>query len=138
MKLSTINAIAGLLSGMKISKIADKEVKTALVNDYLHLRKLVKEVDAERKELVEKFQSDWADEMPLVEAFRKDGKPVVGHDAYLDAERDANKTIAEMFDKEAETSLKAVPVEDFVAACGGEELTLEQIAFLQDNGLIEE
>ena len=137
MKLSIINALAGMLSSMKINKITDKAVKTALVNDYLHLRKFVKEADDERRELVEKFQKDWAEELPLVEAFRRENKPVEGHQEYLEAEADANKAIAEIFDNDVEVSLKAVPVDDFVAACGVEELTLEQIAFLQENGLIE-
>lgn len=137
MKLSTINVIAGVLSGMKINKITDKEVKTALVNNYLHLRKFVKEADEERKELVEKFQKDWGDELAAVEAFRKDGKPVVGHDAYLDAERDANMAIAEIFDREVETHIKPVPSEAFISACDLEELSLEQIALFQDAGVIE-
>ena len=138
MKLSIINALAGMLSSMKINKITDKAVKTALVNDYLHLRRFVKEADDERRELVEKFQKDWAEELPLVEAFRRENKPVEGHQEYLEAEADANKAIAEIFDNDVEVSLKAVPVDDFVAACGVEELTLEQVAFLQDCGLIEE
>ena len=138
MKLSIINALAGMLSSMKINKITDKAVKTALVNDYLHLRKFVKDADEERRELVEKFQKDWAEELPLVEAFRRENKPVEGHQEYLEAEADANKAIAEIFDNDVEVSLKAVPVDDFVAACGVEELTLEQVAFLQDCGLIEE
>lgn len=137
MKLQTINAIAGILSGMKINKINDKAVKTALVNDYLHLRKFVKDADEERKELVEKFQKDWADELGAVEAYRRENKPVEGHDAYLEAERDANKTIAEIFDREVETMVKAVPTEAFLAACDKEELTLEQIALLQEAGVIE-
>lgn len=138
MKLSTINALAGMLSSMKINKITDKAVKTALVNDYLHLRKFVKDADEERRELVEKFQKDWAEELPLVEAFRRENKPVEGHQEYLEAEADANKAIAEIFDNDVEVSLKAVPLDDFVAACRMEELTLEQVAFLQDCGLIEE
>ena len=137
MKLSNINAIAGILSGMKINKITDKEVKTALVNDYLHLRKFVKEADDERKELVEKFQADWGDELAEIEAFRREDKPVEGHKEYLEAEADANNAIAEIFNKDVETSLKAVALDEFVAACGGEELTLEQIAFLQDTGIVE-
>ncbi len=137
MKLSTVNAIAGVLSGMKINKITDKAVKTALVNDYLHLRRFVKDVESERKELIEKFQSDWADELPVVDAFRRANKPVEGHDDYLEAERDANKALAEIFDREVEPSLKAIPLADFVAACDKEELTLEQIAFFEENGIIE-
>ena len=138
MKLSTINAIAGILSGMKINRITDKEVKTALVNDYLHLRRIVKDADEERRELVEKFQADWREELAEIESYRSQGKAVEGHEAYLEAERDANRAIADIFNTDVETRLKGVKMEDFVGAIGNEELTFEQIAFLQDNGLIEE
>ena len=137
MKLAAINIVAGILSGMKINKITDKEVKAALVNDYLHLRKFVKEAEDERKELVEKFQEDWKEELPLVEAFRRENKPVEGHEAYLEAEKDANNAIVDIFEKDVDVDIKPVPMDDFVAACGNEELTLEQFAFLQDCGVIE-
>lgn len=136
MKLTTINALAGILSGMKINKITDREVKTVLVSDYLRLRKFVKEAEEERKELVEKFQNDWAEELPMVEAFRREGKPVVGHDQYLEAERDANKAISDIFAREVEVDIKPVSMDDFMASCDGEELTLEQVAFLQENGIV--
>lgn len=137
MKLSTINQVAGILSGMKINKITDKEVKTALVNDYLHLRRFVKDADEERKELIEKFQEDWRDELAEVETYRKEGKAVEGHEAYLEAEKDANAALADIFNREVETMVKAVPTEAFLAACDKEELTLEQIALLQEAGVIE-
>lgn len=137
MKLAAINIVAGILSGMKINKITDKEVKAALVNDYLHLRKFVKDAEEERKELVEKFQDDWKEELPLVEAFRRENKPVEGHKEYLEAELDANNAIAGIFDRDVEVNIKPVPMDDFVSACGNEELTLEQFAFLQDCGIIE-
>lgn len=137
MKLSIINVIAGIMSSMKINKISDKEVKTALINNYLYLRKFVKEADEERKELVEKFQDDWKDELAAVDAFRKENKPVVGHDDYLEAERDATKAISDIFEKDVDAKVKAVPMDSFVSACGNEELTLEQIALLEENGIIE-
>lgn len=137
MKIAVVNNIAGILSGIKINKITDKVVKTALINDYLHLRKFAKEADEERKELVDKFQADWGDELASVESLRREKKPVVGHDDYLDAEMDANKAIQDIFSREVEVSLKPVKMEAFLTACGGEELTFEQIAVLQEYGLIE-
>lgn len=136
MKLSTANAVAGILSGMKINKILDKDVKTALVNDYLHLHRIVKRIDEDRKEIIEKFQKDWADELAEVEAFRKEGKPVEGHEEYLEAERDANKALADLFTEEVETSVKAVPMEAFLDALDEGELTLEQIAVLEEGGIV--
>ena len=137
MKLATINMLVSILGGIKLNKILDKKVKTALVNDYLHLRKFVKEGEAERQDLVDKFQADWADELDDVETLRRAGKKVVGHDAYLDAEKDANKAISDIFSREVEVDIKPVAIDDFMASCAGEELTLEQLAFLQESGLVE-
>ena len=137
MTIATINVLVGILAGMKLNKISDKKVKTALVNDYLHLRRFAKEADADRKELVDKFQSDWTDELDEVEVFRRDNKPVVGHDSYLEAEKDANKAISDLFTREVEVDIQPVPMNDFMAHCGAEELTLEQLAFLQENGVVE-
>ena len=137
MKLATINMLVSILGGIKLNKILDKKVKTTLVNDYLHLRKFVKEGEAERQDLVDKFQADWADELDDVETLRRAGKKVVGHDAYLDAEKDANKAISDIFSSEVEVDIKPVAIDDFMASCAGEELTLEQLAFLQESGLVE-
>ena len=137
MKLATINMLVSILGGIKLNKILDKKVKATLVNDYLHLRKFVKEGEAERQDLVDKFQADWADELDDVETLRRAGKKVVGHDAYLDAEKDANKAISDIFSSEVEVDIKPVAIDDFMASCAGEELTLEQLAFLQESGLVE-
>lgn len=137
MKLATINMLVSILGGIKLNKILDKKVKTALVNDYLHLRKFVKEGEEERQDLVDKFQADWADELDDVETLRRAGKKVVGHDAYLDAEKDANKAISDIFAREVEVDIKPVAIDDFMASCAGEELTLEQLAFLQESGIVE-
>lgn len=137
MKLSVVNALVGILSGVKLNKISDREVKTTLINDYLHLRKFVKEAMDDKNEIANKFQSDWRDEFVAVETLRREGKPVIGHEAYLAAEADANKQVQELFNNEVEVAPKAVKMDAFLAACGGEELTLEQIALLQEGGIIE-
>lgn len=137
MKVATINEIVGILSGIKILKIADKKVKTTLLNDYIHLRRFVKEADEDRQEIIRKLQEDWKDEIHEVEALVRDGKPVVGHGSYLEAENDARKAIDDRFAIDVDTSVKAVPMDSFVASCAGEELTMEQIAFLQESGVIE-
>lgn len=137
MKLSTVNILAGILSGIKINKIVDKNVKATLVNDYIYLRKFAKEADEQRRELTEKFQADWAEELEAVQAFRRDNKPVVGHKEYLEAEADANKAIQDIFSTEVEVKVKPVKMEAFLSACGGEELTFEQIAVLSESGIIE-
>lgn len=136
MKLSDVNVIVGILAGMKINRITDKKIKTALLNDYLHLRPLFKKANDDAEEIRKKFQDDWEDELDAVQAFRDKRKPVVGHDAYLDAEKDANKAISDLFSAKVDVDINSVPMDEFMTACGGEELTFEQIAFLQETGII--
>lgn len=136
MKISTANAVLGILSGVKINKIADKKVKATLMNDYLHLRKIVKPAMDDKNEIAQKFQSDWRDEFVAVETLRRDGKPVVGHKEFLEAEADANKAIFAIFDREAEASPQAVSLDSFLVACKGDDLTFEQMATLEEGGII--
>lgn len=139
MKLSIINAAAGILGGIKLNKISDKKIKTALLKDYLMMRNTVKQAGDDQQEIVHKFQDDWADELAKVEAFRKENKPVVGHDEYLDAERDANKAIQAVFSQEVELGIVPVKMDDFMGAISrDEEITFEQIALLEECGIIEE
>ena len=139
MKLArhTIVGLAGILGGIKINRIEDKEAKAVLLKDYLAIRKAAKEAEADREEIVRKFQEDWMAEIPAIEKFRKENKPVLGHLDYLDAEKDANKAISDIFSTEVDIDIKPVPTDDFVASCGDEELSLEQIAFLSECGLLE-
>ena len=138
MKLANADAIVGMLDKIKLNRIADKKVKTDLVNDYLYLRHLVKKPREDADELRRKFRDDWGEEMNEVDRLRRSGLPTKGHEAYIEAESDANAAIRTLFDEEVETAVKAVQMDAFLNACGGEELTLEQIAILQDNGIIEE
>ena len=137
MKLSLVNLIVGILSGLKLNKVADKEIKATLINDYLYLRRLVKQAREDKDEIATKFQSDWRDDFVAVENLRREKKPVVGYDKYLVAEADANKAISDLFSAEVEVSVKSVPMDDFLAVLDGEEMNLEQIALLQEVGIIE-
>lgn len=137
LKLSTVNLMVGILSGMKLNKVADKNIKATLINDYLYLRRMVKQANDDKNEIASKFQSDWRDEFVAVENLRRERKPVVGYDEYLVAEAEANKTIADLFSVEVEVEVAPVPFDAFLAVIDGEELLLEQIAILQDGGIIE-
>lgn len=136
LKLYIIDQIAGILAGVKINRIEDKAAKSNLMKDYLALRKVLKEAQEDKDEIVRKFQEDWKDERAAVEKYRRENKPVVGHLDYLDAERDANKAIQDLFGKEVELTLTPVSFDAFSGV--SEDLTLEQLAFLQENGIIEE
>ncbi len=136
MRLADINVAVGILSGIKINRLSDKRVKTALLNDYLALRPSFKRAKEDVEEMRAKFQQDWSDELDAVQALRDKQRPVVGHDEYLFAERDANKAIDDILSAEVDVDIKSVPMDDFINICGGEDLTLEQVAFLQQVGII--
>lgn len=136
MKLAEINMAVGILAGTKLNKITDKRVKSTLLNDYLNMRRLVKGAEADRQELISKFQEDWKDEIQAVEELRLAHRKVVGHDAFLDAELDTNRAISDIFASEVEVDIKAVGMDDFLSNCGGDELTLEEVAYLEEVGII--
>lgn len=137
MKLSVVDELASLLSGIKINRIQDKNVKATLVYDYIFLRKFAKEANEQKKDLVEKFQADWMDELTEVNSLRNNGNPVVGHDGYIEAESDANKAIRSIFESEVDVNLRPVKLDDFLSSFCEEDLTFEQIAFMQENGILE-
>lgn len=136
MKLQTVNTIAEILSSIKINKIEDKEVKNVLVEDYLQLRRHIKKAAEDQQEIVSKFQEDWKEEIPIIEELRKEEKPLDEHKDYLAAEKDANKAISDLFKVDVDVDLKSVTLEAFLGGVDKDELTIEQVAFLEDCGVI--
>lgn len=138
MKIAKINTAVGILAGIQIFRISDKKTRTSLIDDYRALRPLFKKANEEAEAIQSKFQEDWKDELDAIHALREKNLPVVGHDAYLDAETDANRAIADIFDAEVEVDIKSVPFDDFLANCAGvaPNITLEQFAFLEEVGII--
>ncbi len=135
MKISTASTAASILPGIRLNRITDKDAKAALLKDYLALRRVAKEADADKDEIIRKFQEDWADELRAVQSFREKNRPVIGHLDYLEAEKDANKAISAIFSADVEIDLS--PVEISAVADFSEDITLEQIAFLQECGIVE-
>ena len=135
MKAAVAISLVEILAGIKINRIEDKDAKAALLKDYLAIRKVAKAAEADRDEIVRKFQDDWREELPAVEKFRREGKPVVGHLDYLEAERDANKAIVDTFSQEVDIDL--APVKMDAISAFSEDITLEAVAALADNGIIE-
>lgn len=136
MKLYIINRIAGILAGVKINKMEDKAAKSALMQDYIALRKVLRSAQEDKDEIIRKFQGDWGEELAAVEKYRREKKPVVGHLDYLEAERDANKAIQDLFSREVDITLTPVSFEAFDGV--SDALTLEQAALLQEVGIIRE
>lgn len=134
LKLYVIDQIAGILAGVKINKMEDKAAKSALMQDYLALRKVLKAAREDKDEIIRKFQEDWGEELAAVEKYRREKKPVVGHLDYLEAERDANKAIQDLFGKEVDVTITPVPFDALDRV--SDDLTLEQVALLQENGIV--
>ena len=99
MKLSTAKVIGDILLAIKINRIPDKDAKAALTKDFLAIRKAVKVVDDDREELASKFREDWADEFGKAEKSAE----------YKKAEAEANATLFELYDKEADVEFQPIP-----------------------------
>ena len=136
-KKSVIYALANILSSIKINKLVDKDTKATLIKEYLQMKKILKDLDEERDEVVLKFRTDWEDELPKVAELRKKSEPVVGHDAFLEAEKDANDTLAALYATETEVDFTPIALDKFISAIGEEDLTLDAISFLQECGIVE-
>lgn len=138
MKYFEIKALVDILAGIKLCKILDSDIKNGILMSYLALRKIVKDVEADKQELVMKFQEDWKEERDAVFLLRKEKKPIEGHDDYLDAVNETNLILHKMDETEIDVSIKPVKMDKFVVSIPGEEINLEQIAILLDGGILEE
>ena len=133
-KYKIIN-IDSILVASRINRIADKAVKDALLKEYLEIHKIAEAAKADQNEISRKFNADWREEATAVAKYRNAGKPVVGHLDFLDAERDAGKAIQDLLKAEVDIDITAVPTDDIMAV--SEDITLGQIAMLQEYGIIE-
>ena len=138
MKYFEIKTLVDILAGIKLCKISNSDIKSGILMSYLALRKIVKDVEADKQELVMKFQEDWKEERNAVIELRKKKQPVEGHDDYLKAVDETNLILQKMDETEMEASIKPVKMDKFVASIPGEEINLEQIAILVDCGILEE
>lgn len=133
-KYKIIN-IDSILVASRINRIADKEVKDALLKEYLEIHKIAEAAKADQNEISRKFNADWREEATAVAKYRNAGKPVVGHLDFLDAERDAEKAIQDLLKAEVDIDITSVPMDEIMAV--SEDITLGQIAMLQEYGIIE-
>jgi hypothetical protein len=133
-KYKIIN-IDSILVASRINRIADKEVKDALLKEYLEIHKIAEAAKADQNEISRKFNADWREEATAVAKYRNAGKPVVGHLDFLDAERDAEKAIQDLLKAEVDIDITPAPMDDIMAV--SEDITLGQIAMLQEYGIIE-
>lgn len=134
----TIKAVVGILSGLKLNRISDKEVKNALMVNYLAVRKVSKGIEEDKMEYIKKFQEDWKEEREDIKKLQQEKKQVEGFDEYFKAVDEANLVLQKMDEAEIEASIKPVNIDKFIAAVSEEEINYEQVAILVDGGILEE
>jgi len=131
-KIDVINA-ANILGSLAINKIKKAEVKTPLLLDYIKIRKAAEAYQDEQKTLVDKFQKDYKDEIAEVGGLRDRGEEIVGHDAFLNAEQEANKLLKENINSECSVDgLTLIPFDSFAEAVADTDLSLEAISLLSN------
>ena len=149
MRKMTAGLLASVLSSVKINRIPSREARTALLKDFVAFRRIASATDADRAEIVRKFQADWAGELDDVEAQRQASRkagtdaPVTGHDAYLEAEAVALDAIALLEEEDVDVQVEKVKAEVlYDPDLWPEDVTLGQIPgtidFLVQNGVAEE
>lgn len=130
-KIDVQNAV-NAYGRIPVNKVKDDVVRNTLIYDYRRLRKVSREIEEERTDLVEKFQADFAVEMEEARSLRQSGKAVTGPALvpFLKAEAELNQTVRAMFREDVDLDLKTVPMDDFVKAVKDGEYTFEDLSAL--------
>ena len=125
MKVQIVNTLVKILGGVKIMKVADKGLRTDLLNDYLHLRAFTRKSEEAQREVVDKFNADWRGEDKNSPEYKK------AFDAL-------NEAVGVILSEEVEVEIKPVSVSDFMAVPETDSITLEQVAFLIEWGVLKD
>ncbi len=130
-KIDVQNAV-NAFGRIPVNKVKDDVVRNTLIYDYRRLRKVSREIEEERTDLVEKFQADFAVEAEEARALRQQGKAVTGAALapFLKAEAELNRAVRAMFREEVELEFKTVPMDDFVKAVKDGDYTFEDLSAL--------
>ena len=136
MKKVDVIVAANTLNGIALNKIKDDKLKFTLVANFRKLRKAAMAVDEEQRAITEKFQSDFAGEIDVIQQLRASGLPVNDHQEFLKAEKDLQKCIKALMDEEIELDIQRVDLESLVKALKDTDLTMENIGSL-DGVIIE-
>ena len=128
-KIDVQNAV-NAFGRIAVSRVKDEKIRSTLIYDYRNLRKASRTIDQERSDLVDKFQSDFAEEVYEVAALRNAGQPVAGHMEFLVAESKMNTLLKGLFKEEIDVDLQRIALDDFVRAVKDGEYTFEDLAVL--------
>lgn len=125
MKVQIVNTLVKILGGVKIMKVADKAIRNDLLNDYLHLRSFARKAEDAQLEVVDKLNSDWA------------GADQNGTE-YKAALVALNEVVGKILSEEVDVEIKPVSVSDFMGIPETDSVTLEQVAFLIEWGVLKD
>lgn len=128
-KIDVQNAV-NAFGRIAVSRVKDEKIRSTLIYDYRNLRKASRTIDQERSDLVDKFQSDFAEEVHEVAALRNAGQSVAGHMEFLVAESKMNTLMKGLFREEIDVDLQRIALDDFVRAVKDGEYTFEDLAVL--------
>lgn len=123
MKISIVNAIINILGGVKFMTAENKALRETLLDDYLNLRGFARPAEDKRVDIQNKFNADWAG---------TDTKSV----HYQRAFTALNEAVGRILGEEVEPDITPVKLDDFMVVSGASELTLEQVAFLLECGML--
>ena len=123
MKLSIANSLVAILGGVKFMTAEDKALRESLLNNYLNLREFVRPAEDKRIEIQNKFNADWSGSDTKSAEFQR-------------AFAALNESVGAIFNKDVEISIASVSLDDFMGVSGAKDLTLEQVAFLIEWGVL--
>lgn len=123
MRLSEVMLLADMLGAMRINKVKDSDAKAALNRSFVAVQRHRRAFYRDRDEIVEKYRSDYADELAEIAK----GKPE--SEAIQKAKADLSVAINGLLDAEVEVALCPASVEPlYDPDIWGPDDTLAQIA----------
>ena len=131
MKKSRIIDIFKFLGEIKLSKVTDKEVRSAIISNHLQMYKIAKEHEEELKEAQTKMFDGKQDRIEALNILREQYRTSTDEEAknailkaiqddyedVLTLEREFNDLFYNRLNEETELNLKKVSQEKFVDAC---------------------
>lgn len=152
MKKSKIIAIFRFLSGIKVSKIKDKDVRTAIVGNHLQMYKIAEEYDSDIKEIQKKLFEGKDEDVKALNDLREKykhetdeekKKDIIGiitdnYGEILALEKELSSVIEEKFNEEKELNIKKVKQEAFLDALVDADVDITPSDLIELSDLFEE
>lgn len=152
MKKSKIIAYFRFLSGIKVSKITDKEVRAAIISNHLQMYRVAQEHDEDVKEIQKKLFEGKDEKINALNDLRtkyqneKDEAKkaeivkiiVDNHAEILELEKELQNAVGEKLKEEKELNLKKVAQDAFIDACVEAEVDITPADLVELDGLFKD